>query len=363
MDQPSTPAESEAEADEASGLFLFAVLAVVVGALAGLVATLFRISLYLLDVQRNEILAWAQPRGTLGLLTVAAVAAALTALAAFLVHRLAPRTAGSGIPDVEAVIGGKIAPAHLVLLPVKFVGGVLAIGAGLALGREGPSVQMGGMIAGFLGSGLRCSWYETRALIAAGAAAGLATAFNAPIAGAVFVLDEILKRFETRTTIATLGASASAIVVMRAILGPDRDFNVPPFAEPALTAMPLYLLLGVFIGFAGVAYNRVTIGTLSAADHLQHWPVEVRAGLVGAGIGVLGWFAPDLIGGSSSRPPWPASAPGPSCRSPPWTARPANPSAARASATSTAPIAASRSAGPGSPRPGSGRRSTPKRST
>ena len=110
------------------------------------------------------------------------------------------------------------------LLFVKFFGGLLAIGSGLALGREGPSVQMGAAIAHVVGKLFRRNWHDCKVLIAAGAGAGLATAFNAPIAGAVFVLEELMRRFETRTAIAALGASAAAIAVARALLGPDPDF-------------------------------------------------------------------------------------------------------------------------------------------
>src|SRR6202022_4084831 len=102
---------------------------------------------------------------------------------------------------------------------VKFIGGFLAIGFRLALGRELPSVQTGANVASVIGKICRRSWPECLALLAAGAGAGLATAFNSPIAGAVFVLEELVRKFETRITLATLGASASAIAVARVFLG------------------------------------------------------------------------------------------------------------------------------------------------
>ncbi|TKW73361.1 MAG: hypothetical protein DI543_26940, partial [Bradyrhizobium icense] len=98
------------------------------------------------------------------------------------------RASGSGIPHVEAVVRSELPPAPFILIPVKFIGGLTAIGAGLALGREGPSVQMGATIAHVVGRAFGCSWKDCRVLLAAGAGAGLATAFNAPIAGAIFVL-------------------------------------------------------------------------------------------------------------------------------------------------------------------------------
>ena len=85
----------------------------------------------------------------------------------------------------------------------------MAISSGMALGREGPSVQMGGTAAVIVATLTRRNLADLRVLVAGGAAAGLATAFNAPIAGGVFVLEELVKRFDPRTTVATLVASAS----------------------------------------------------------------------------------------------------------------------------------------------------------
>jgi CIC family chloride channel protein len=134
-------------------------------------------------------------------------------------------------------------------------------------------------------------------LLAAGAGAGLATAFNAPIAGAVFVLEELVRRFDTRTTIATLGASAGAIAVARVLLGEAPDFRVESLPYPGFGTVPVYLVLGVIAGFLGVAYNRMLLGTLAALGRLPRWPVELRAALIGAAVGLLAWFAPSLVGG------------------------------------------------------------------
>ncbi len=145
------------------------------------------------------------------------LAALAAALAALLVRRLSPAAIGSGIPHVEAVIAVQLPPAPIALLPVKFIGALLAIGSGLALGREGPCVQMGATLAHLIGR--RRDWPDRQALLAAGAGAGLAAAFNAPFAGAVFVLEELLRRFDMRNAVAALGASMSAIVVARQFTG------------------------------------------------------------------------------------------------------------------------------------------------
>ena len=136
--------------------------------------------------------------------------------------------------------------------------------------------------------------------MAVGAGAGLATAFNAPIAGAVFVLEELVRRFETRIAIAALGASAAAIVVARVFLRNAPQFHVGPLAYPSIGSMPIFLALGVFLGFLGVAYNCSIVAALAGADRMKHWPVEVRAAVIGAGVGLLAWFAPAAVGGGES---------------------------------------------------------------
>ena len=117
---------------------------------------------------------------------------------------------------------------------MKFLGGLLAIGSGLALGREGPTVQMGASIAHFVGKTLKRNWPDCRVLMAAGAGAGLATAFNSPIAGALLVLEELVKRFEPSIAIVALGASSSAILVARFFLGDMPDFHVRALANPTM---------------------------------------------------------------------------------------------------------------------------------
>jgi CIC family chloride channel protein len=201
---------------------------------------------------------------------------------------------------VEAVLHRELPQAPYRLIPVKFVGGLLAIGSGLALGREGPSVQMGATVAHLLGRVFRRPVPDCLVLLAGGAGAGLATAFNAPIAGAVFVLEELVRRFDTRTAIATFGASAGAIAVSRRFLGDLPDFRVVPLPYPHFTTVPLHLLLGVLAGLAGIAYNRAILGALAATERLRRWPVEVRAAAIGALVGLVAWFAPGLVGGGDA---------------------------------------------------------------
>src|SRR4029450_3876258 len=293
--------EHTAESAELSdGLFALALLSLLAGAAAGLIGAVFRLSLDQADRLRNALITWAQGGEFAGFLLVTAMCAAATAVAAWLVRCFSPQAEGSGIPNVETVLRGELPPAPYRLIPVKFFGGLLAIGSGLPLGREGHSVQMGASTAHLLGKLFRRNEDDCKVLLAAGAGAGLATAFNSPIGGAVFVLEELVRRFDTRTTVVTFGASAGAIAVARVFLGDAPDFHVEPLPYPGFGTVPIHLALGIVAGCLGVAYNRALLGTLAVADRLYRWPMELRAALVGAAVALLAWFAPGVVGGGDA---------------------------------------------------------------
>jgi CIC family chloride channel protein len=297
MEERVRPEASAREGEPASTWLALLLLSPLAGALAGLVGALFRLSLERADALRDRLAAAAGAAGAAGLAASMLAVAALAALAAWMVRRFAENASGSGIPHVEAVLAAELPQAPFRLVPVKFAGGVLAIGSGLALGREGPSVQMGATLAHLVGRLFRRDWQDCRILLAAGAGAGLATAFNAPIAGAIFVLEELVRRFEPRIAIAALGASATAIAVSRAMLGAQPDFDVAAIAPVPVAALPLFFILGAIAGLAAVAYNRAILGALDLAARLKRLPAEGRAALIGAAVGLLLWAEPAIVGG------------------------------------------------------------------
>jgi chloride channel protein, CIC family len=160
-------------AEDAGSLLALASLALVAGAGSGLIVAIFRLALAQADRWRNELIARAHHQPLTGFVLVVAGCAVAVALAAWLVRRFSPYASGSGIPQVEAALTGHLPPAPPHLISVKFFGGLLAIGAGMALGREGPSVQMGAVVAELVGKWFRRSWPDLRALLAAGAGAEL----------------------------------------------------------------------------------------------------------------------------------------------------------------------------------------------
>jgi len=287
--------------DRPGNLLSLAVLASLVGAISGFLGAIFRLALVHADHVRGALITWAHSQKVIGFLLVVTACAGATALAAWLVRRISPLASGSGIPQVEAALDeGDAQRASFRLIPVKFFGGLLSIGSGLALGREGPSVQMGASTAHLVGEAFKRNWPDCRVLVAAGAGAGLATAFNAPIAGALFVLEELVRKFELRIAMVALGASSSAILVARLFLGDAPDFQVQALAYPSNKMKFLFFILGAFAGVAGVAYNHAILSAIAATGRLQRWPVELRAAVIGGAVGMLAWFAPGLVGGGDS---------------------------------------------------------------
>lgn len=295
-----SPSTRQTDDPNHGNLPVLAGLALVVGVAAGAVGALFRLTLEQADRLRDLAIAWAHGHTALGFLLIVAAGALAAALATWLVRRFSPHASGSGIPHVEAVLRKEVPPAPYILLPVKFAGGLLAIGSGLALGREGPSVQMGASLGHMVADLARRSWPDCRVLIAAGAGAGLATAFNAPIAGAIFVLEELVQRFEHRIAIAALAASATAIAVARALIGDAPDFSVPPLDHVTPLGQPLFLVLGLVAGALAVAYNRTLLGTIALVGRFDRRPAELRAAAIGAAVAVVGWVAPALVGGGDA---------------------------------------------------------------
>ena len=273
--------------------------AIGVGLAAGLLAVAFEAALGLAGQLRAFIGSGAGHPGR-----ALALSIGFSALAAgtgvWLVRRFAPETAGSGIPQVEAALHrGSELPWKRTLV-VKYFAGLLAIGGGLTLGREGPTVQLGAAAGRALGGPPGPGSERSRTLVAAGAGAGLAAAFNAPISGTVFVLEELKVLRSARHALAALIAAAVADGVCRLMLSGRPSFGVVAVDRPPLWTLAFFLLVGVAAGGLGALFNWSLLASLALFDRMRAGHGVARGVLlgvaVGAVVGLTGAFAPEWLG-------------------------------------------------------------------
>lgn len=210
----------------------------------------------------------------------------------------APSAAGSGVQHVEAVMRKEADPAPLRVLPIKFFGGLFAMIPGMALGREGPTIQMAAVIGSQCGRIFRLSKEDGFLLYTAVAGAGLSVAFNAPMAGIAFVLEEVTRKITTRSVLITLIAVATSITVFRAVFGNAISFTIPAIIAPELGNLILYAALGLFVGLIGAFYNRnILFGLNLFSTTLPTLPAAFKAAIVGAGVGLIAYWEPSWVGG------------------------------------------------------------------
>lgn len=206
----------------------------------------------------------------------------------WLICRLAPEAAGSGIPQVKAVLAGEPLPLNLRVALVKLVSVMMTLGAGLNLGRQGPTVQIGAALAAQLSQWIPTSPEYRRQLIAAGAAAGLAAGFNAPIAGILFVVEEFLHDFSELTLGTAILASFVGAVVSRLLGGQglSLDLQVISRANASLQDVPFFLMLGLFAGLLGALFYRGIFVSLSFNRRVLRLSLPWKVALAGLVSGI-----------------------------------------------------------------------------
>ncbi|NBD32033.1 MAG: CBS domain-containing protein [Cyanobacteria bacterium] len=204
---------------------------------------------------------------------------------------LAPDAAGGGIPQVKAVLAQLPMSLSLRSALVKLLGTIFILGAGFTLGRRGPTVHIGAALAAQLSIWLPTSPQHRRQLIAAGAAAGLAAGFNTPIAGIVFVVEELMRDISGFTLETAILASFTGAVVSR-LLG-SSDVNLSGLVLQrgwevtfASQEIPFFLLLGISAGLLGVLFNRGILFSLRFYQNLS-WPMPLRIAVAGLISGLI----------------------------------------------------------------------------
>lgn len=227
-----------------------------VGFLAGLIISLFRYAFIKAEDIRDILVAASSQRILVAILSVFLLIFLLVVAAA--ITKREPVSGGSGIPQVEAELKGQLNAKWVPVLIGKFIGGILSVGAGLSLGSEGPSVQLGAMTGkGFSRINQRLKT-EEKLLLTCGAGAGLAAAFGAPLAGVVFTLEELHKNFSKEVLLSTMASAITADCIASYIFGLKPVFSFTVTQGMPLELIWMVMILGLILGVFGVIYNKTT---------------------------------------------------------------------------------------------------------
>lgn len=278
------------------------VVAAVAGTLTGLVGVAFEKAVN--AVINLRIGALAQVANSAVVWPLAFIASALLAMIGyFLVRRFAPEAGGSGIPEIEGALEDLRPVRWWRVLPVKFFGGMGTLGAGMVLGREGPTVQIGGNVGRMVCDLFRLRSGEARhTLLATGAAAGLSAAFNAPLAGILFIIEEMRSQFHYNliSIKAVFTGVIMSSIVFRLFNGEAAVIDVGKLSNAPVNTLWLYLLLGMVFGCIGPLFNTLVLRTQDLFQRLhggKNGKWVLIGGLIGGTCGVLGLMAPALSGG------------------------------------------------------------------
>jgi CIC family chloride channel protein len=213
-----------------------------------------------------------------------------------LLFKYFPNARGSGIPQTRAAIfvdDGRITFRTVI---GKFVCCATSLASGIALGREGPSVQIGSGIASILGRRLGLSTTQVRWLIPVGAAAALAAAFNTPIAAVLFSLEEIIGDMHAPVLGSVVLSSTTSWMVLHLVLGDEPLFHVPGYQLVRPGELGAYVVLGVIGGLGSVGFTRLLLGLRSQFARLPRSTAWVHPLAGGLCVGLLGYFVPAVLG-------------------------------------------------------------------
>src|SRR5580693_8211316 len=264
------------------------VLSIVIGALVGLIVVAF-------ILLTGRLAARMYPPGGAAWRRIF-VPTAGSLVSGYLLFRFFPNARGSGIPQTKFALFIHDGYISLKTVIGKFLCCSLSLASGIALGREGPSVQIGAGIASVLGrrSGLRSD--TVRALVPMGCSAALAAAFNTPIAAVLFSLEEVLGDLHAPVLGAVVISSATSWMFLHLILGDEPLFHVPAYRLIHPLEFGIYAILGVVGGLGSVAFVKLLLKLRTLFMRLPKSTKWIQPAVGGLLVGLLGWFMPEVLG-------------------------------------------------------------------
>ncbi len=272
--------------------------ALIIGLIVGLVSGFFRIILEYIEEHRNIIYGSVSSSFVSWIWPFIFATTGVT-IALYLVRKYAPEASGSGVHEIEGALD-EIRPMRWKrVLPIKFIASLFSLGSGLLLGREGPTIQLGANLGKMIKDLSNHSNVENNPLVSTGAAAGLASAFNAPFAGIIFVIEEMHEHFKFNfySIAALMIGAGSADFVVRLLIGPEPVIKMMIYSSPNINALWLFILIGLVFSLIGFAYNKLLILSIDFFQVSIKLPIILTGIIVGSIIAVIAIFYPEMIGG------------------------------------------------------------------
>jgi CIC family chloride channel protein len=268
----------------------FLLLAILIGVFAGLLVVCFHMAIDFLSWYSLGALSGRFRFGRLISPTVGAV------LAVFLATRVFPAARGSGVNQTKSALYIKDGLVPFSTVVGKFLACSISIGSGNSLGPEDPSLQMGAGVASLLGRVFRLGLKNMRLIAPVGAAAGIAAAFNTPITGVLFVMEEVMAAWNAAVVGSIVLSAVSAVVVVRWFLGNEPLFRVPSFELTHPAELLVYALIGVIGGLLSAAFVKLIEGLHKRLERLPHATGLLQALVAGLFVGVVGLWLPEVMG-------------------------------------------------------------------
>ncbi|HXB74044.1 MAG TPA: chloride channel protein [Candidatus Acidoferrales bacterium] len=214
----------------------------------------------------------------------------------FLLFRYFPNARGSGIPQTKIALFLRDGYISFRTVAGKFSLCSVSLASGIALGREGPAVQVGAGLASVLGRKLGLSAASVKALVPSGASAALAAAFNTPISAVLFSLEEVMGDMQAPVLGSVVLASATSWIMLHLVLGDEPLFHVPAYQLVHPVEFLWYAVLGLVGGLVSVCFVKLLLWQrrhFQAMPKSTQWLLPAVGGLT---VGILGWFFPNVLG-------------------------------------------------------------------
>jgi len=261
---------------------------VVIGALVSLVVVAF-------ILLTGRLAARMYPPGGLGLRRIL-VPTPGSLGTGYLLWRYFPFARGSGIPQTKYALFIHDGRIRFRTLFGKFFCCSASLASGIALGREGPSVQVGAGIASVVARNLGLEPRQVKALVPAACAAALAAAFNTPIAAVLFTLEEIMGDLHAEVLGSVVLSSVTSWVVLHLVLGDEPLFHVPAYRLVHPVEFGVYAVLGVVGGLGSVCFVKLLLGLRAWFMRLPKSTVWIQPAVGGLAVGLMGYFVPEVLG-------------------------------------------------------------------